>query len=92
MGITLLEANAGHSSAGVGEAAASLVSRGAQALFISGDVTVLVAADAVVAAAKQGRIPAFSIIPPNVTKGTLFDLGANFHEVGVETGELAVKV
>ena len=91
LGIRLLEANAENTSS-VLEAASSLVSRGAEALFISGDVTVLVAADSVVAAAKRGRIPVFSIIPPNVQKGTIFDLGANFHDVGVQVGELAAKV
>ncbi len=91
LGIELLEANADNSS-NVGEAASSLVSRGAEALWISGDVTVLVAADAVVAAARKGRIPAFSIVPPNVTKGTLFDLGANFYEVGRLVGDLAANV
>ncbi|MGH9593701.1 MAG: ABC transporter substrate-binding protein, partial [Bryobacteraceae bacterium] len=73
LGIELLEANADNASA-VGEAASSLTSRGAEALFISGDVMVLVAADSVVAAAKRARIPVFSIIPPTVERGALFDL------------------
>ena len=77
---------------GVLEAASSLVSRGADALFITGDVTVMVAADSVVSAAKRGRIPVFTIMPPNVKKGAIFDLGANFHDVGVQVGELAAKV
>jgi len=91
MGITLLEANA-DSSSNVQEAAASLVSRGAQALWISGDVTVLVAAESVVKAANKGHIPVFSIIPPNVNHGTLFDLGANFYEIGKQVGDLAAQV
>ena len=91
LGLTLLEANVENTSA-VGEAASSLVSRGADALLVTGDVTVLVAADAVAAAAKRGRIPAFSLIPPNVTKGMLFDLGANFYEVGRQIGDLAAKI
>ena len=91
LGITLLEANAENTSS-VLEAASSLISRGAEAIFISGDVTVLVAADSVVAAARRSRIPVFSIIPPNIQKGTIFDLGANFHDVGKEVGELAAKV
>jgi len=53
---------------------------------------VLVAADALVSAAKKGHIPVFSIIPPNVEKGTLFDLGANFYEVGYQVGDLAAAV
>lgn len=91
MGITLLEANA-ESSSSVQEAAASLVARGAEALWISGDVTVLVAAESVVKAATKGHIPVFSSIPPNVKHGTLFDVGANYYQIGVKTGELAARV
>jgi ABC-type uncharacterized transport system substrate-binding protein len=89
--ITLLEANADNSSS-VQEAASSLVSRGAQALWISGDVTVLVAAESVVKAANKGHIPVFTIIPPNVTHGALFDIGTNFYEIGKKTGDLAAQV
>jgi ABC-type uncharacterized transport system substrate-binding protein len=91
MGITLLEANA-DSSANVLEAAASLVARGAQALWLSGDVTVLLAAESEVKAANNGHIPVFSIVPPNVTKGALFDEGANFYEIGKQVGDLAARV
>jgi ABC-type uncharacterized transport system substrate-binding protein len=91
LGIQLLEANI-ESSSGVFEAANSLVSRGVQALWVGGDVTVLVALDSVIAAAKKGRIPVFSIIPPSVTRGTLFDRGANFYEIGKQTGHLAAQV
>ena len=91
LGIELLEATVENSS-GVGEAANSLVSRGAQALWIGGDVTVLVAADAVVAAAKKARIPVFTLTPPTAKRGALFDLGANFTTIGRQTGELAVKI
>jgi hypothetical protein len=53
LGINLLEANVDNSS-GVFEAASSLVARGAQALWVGGDVTVIVAIDSVVAAARRG--------------------------------------
>jgi ABC-type uncharacterized transport system substrate-binding protein len=91
MGIELMEANVDSSSA-VLEAANSLVARGAQALWVSGDVTVLVALESVVAAARKGRIPVFSITPPGVQRGTLFDSGVNFYEVGEQTGALAARV
>jgi len=91
LGIELLEATVDNSS-GVGEAANSLVSRGAQALWIGGDVTVLVAAEAVVAAARKGRIPVFSLVPPTAERGALFDLGANFVSVGRQTGDLAIEI
>jgi len=91
LGIELLEAAVDNSS-GVGEAAGSLVSRGVQALWIGGDVTVLVASDAVIAAAKKARIPVFTLTPPTADRGALFDLGANFATVGRQTGDLAVKI
>src|SRR5262249_37440462 len=91
MGIELMEANVESSSA-VLEAANSLVARGAQALWVSGDVTVLVALESVVAAARKGRIPVFTITPPGVQRGSLFDSGVNFYEVGEQTGELAASI
>lgn len=91
LGIELIEANA-ESSAGVLEAAASVVARDAQAIWVPGDVTVLTAVDSVVAAAKRGNIPVFTVIPGSADKGTLFDIGANYYEVGVIAGELAAKV
>jgi ABC-type uncharacterized transport system substrate-binding protein len=91
MGIELLEATIENSS-GVYEAASSLVSRGAEAIWVGGDVTVMVAMDAVVGAAKKGGIPVFSIVPPSVKRGALFDYGANFFEVGKDTGALAASI
>src|SRR5207247_516259 len=91
LGITLLEANA-ESSIGVAEAANSLTARGVETIWVTGDVTVLVAVDAVIAAAKRGKIPVFTVIPLTANKGALFDLGANYYEIGKATGTLAADV
>ncbi|MGB7292873.1 MAG: ABC transporter substrate-binding protein [Thermodesulfobacteriota bacterium] len=91
LGIKLVEANV-DSSSGVFEAASSLVARGAQALWVGGDLTVNVAIDSVLAAARKGRIPVFTNIPPNAKRGALFDLGPNYYEVGRLTGELAAEI
>ena len=91
LGIELLEADAENSSA-VGQAAKSLVSRGVDAFLITGDQVVLVAVETMVSVARADRIAVFTIIPPNVRKGTLFDLGANYSEVGHDVGVLAGKV
>src|SRR5438477_5929702 len=91
MGIELLEAHVENSN-GVLEAEDSLVSRGAEALWIGGDVTVSVAADSVIPAGRKARIPVFSIVPGKPDRGTLFDYGANFYEIGKQTGELAARV
>lgn len=89
--VKLIEANVDKSS-DVFEAANSLVARGAQALWVGGDVTVLVAIDSVLSAAKNGRIPVFTNIPSNAQRGALFDLGANYHEVGRLAGVLAGNI
>ena len=91
LGITLVEANAENTTA-VSEAANSLTARGVEALWLSGDVTVMVAADAVISAARRARIPVFSVIPPTTKKGALFDLGADYYQIGRATGDLAADV
>jgi ABC-type uncharacterized transport system substrate-binding protein len=91
LGITLLETTV-ENSAGVSEAANALVARGAEALWVCGDTTVLSAVDTVVGAARKGRIPLFTVIPPNAKKGGLFDVGADYTEVGRLVGLLAGDV
>jgi ABC-type uncharacterized transport system substrate-binding protein len=91
LGIRLLEATVDNSS-GVAEAAGSLISRGVQALWVGGDVTVLVALDGMIAAAKKAGIPVFTNVPPSAQRGALFDFGANLQEVGRLTGVLAADV
>ena len=91
IGIELLEATVDN-SAGVFEAANSLAARGADALLISGDNTVASAPNSILSAAKAARIPAFSILTGNAKLGALFELGANFLEVGRLTGALAARI
>lgn len=90
-GIELMESTVDNSS-GVAEAAGALVARGAEALWMGGDVTVMTAADSLISTAKKGRIPVFTVIPPNVKKGSLFDLGADYPEVGRLAGNLAGEI
>jgi ABC-type uncharacterized transport system substrate-binding protein len=68
LGITLLEANV-DDSAGVGEAVDSLASRGAQAIWVDGDVTVVVAINTVIASAQKAHIPVFTLIPGKPDRG-----------------------
>jgi len=91
LGIELLEANVDN-TAGVMEAASSLIGRGVQALWIGGDVTVLTALDTFVATARKAGIPVFTCIPGSAPLGTLFDLGANYYEVGRLAGDLAAHI
>ena len=91
LGIELLESTVDN-SAGVAEAASALVARGVDALWMGGDVTVMTAADSMIAVARRGRIPVFTVIPPNAKRGALFDLGADYFEVGRLAGNLAGEV
>jgi|SRR5579863_3203626 len=91
MGIELLETNVENSN-GVQEAEDSLAARGAQALWIGGDVSVNVAVDSVIAVARKARIPVFTITPGKPDRGTLFDSGADFYQIGRQTGTLAAQI
>lgn len=91
LGIELLEATVDNSAA-VAEAGGALTARGVEALWMPGDVMVLTAADSLIAVAKKARIPAFTVIPPHAKRGALFDLGADYQEVGRLAGHLAAEV
>jgi putative ABC transport system substrate-binding protein len=87
-GIELLEVPVENSS-GVIEAVQATISRGAEAIFCPGDTTVIAAIDSVVATAAKAGIPVFTVNPGKPDRGTLFDVGFNFVEVGLVAGRLA---
>jgi ABC-type uncharacterized transport system substrate-binding protein len=91
MSLELIEATAENSSA-VLEAVNSVVARGADSVLITGDVTVSLATDQVIAACSRAAIPVFSALPPTIARGTLFDLGANYYEIGRHIGGIAADV
>lgn len=91
LGIALLEATIDSSSA-VREAVSSLLSRGIEALWVGGDVMVLTAVDTIIATTRDATIPVFTSMPGNAERGALFDLGANYLEVGRLAGDLAARV
>jgi putative tryptophan/tyrosine transport system substrate-binding protein len=91
LGIELLEANV-DGTAAVFEAVASLVGRGAEAVWIGGDNTVLSSLDAVISPTRAAGVPVFTSIPGCAARGALFDLGADYHRVGESVGRLAASV
>jgi ABC-type uncharacterized transport system substrate-binding protein len=91
LGITLLEANV-DSSAAITEAIQSLASRGAEALFIGGDNTMMSAIGSVIATSRGLGIPVFTILPGAPDRGTLFDVGLDFHELGRVSGVLIARI
>jgi len=86
--LDLLEAPVENSS-GVVEAVQSTIARGADVIFIPGDTTVSSVTDSVVAAAAKAGLPVFSVTPGKPDRGTLFDVGFDFHEVGLLAGRVA---
>ena len=90
-GLTLLEANADTTSA-VGDAVNSLIARGAQAIWVGGDNTVIAGIDQVIAIAKRSNVPVFTILPGAPDRGTLFDAGPDFYQVGRQGGLLAADI
>jgi putative ABC transport system substrate-binding protein len=91
LGITLLETNV-ESTSGVLDAVNSLAARGAQALWIGGDNTMMAATDTALIATRRARIPAFTITPGRPDRGTALDVGLDFVEVGRLAGSLAADV
>ncbi len=91
LGVELLEA-AVDNTAAVGEVTSSLVSRGADAILVLGDLTVGLGIDSVVMEARKGRIPVLSVMPDTVPKGALFAAGADFYAVGRQMGDMATQV
>jgi putative tryptophan/tyrosine transport system substrate-binding protein len=46
----------------------------------------------VIAVGRKARIPVFSITPGKPDRGTLFDYGADFYQIGRQTGTLAANI
>ncbi|HMB74606.1 MAG TPA: ABC transporter substrate-binding protein [Gammaproteobacteria bacterium] len=91
MGLELVEANAENSNF-VGEAAAAVVSRGIDAMWISPDTTTVTAADLLIDAAQAAGVPTFTSVPGHADKGALFDIGADYYAIGETQGQLAADV
>lgn len=90
-GIELFEVPVENSS-GVIEAVQATIARGAEAIFCPGDTTVMSAIDATIATAAKAGIPVFTVNPGVPERGSLFDVGFNFHEVGLVAGRLAADI
>lgn len=91
MDIALLEAQV-ENTAGVREAILSLISRGVQAVWVGGDVTVSNAIDTVLSTCRQARIPVFSQLPGDPKRGTIFDIGFDYYQAGILCGDLAAQI
>lgn len=91
LGIELME-GAVDATAAVGEVVASLIGRGAEAILTTGDLTVSLAIDTVVAEGGKGGVPVFSTQPDTAVRGVFLALGGDYYQIGRETGDLAARV
>ena len=79
-------------SAAVQEAVNSVISRGVDLIWISGDITVSSATTVVIRAATNAGVPVFSSLPSTVMQGGLLDLGADYVTIGRTLGQMACDV
>ena len=91
LGLEILEGTVDATPA-VGEVTASLVARGAETILVTGDVTVALAIDAVVAEARRGGIPVLATQPLLATRGVLLAIGGDFYLMGRDAGDVAARV
>jgi ABC-type uncharacterized transport system substrate-binding protein len=91
MGIALVEATAENSTA-IGDATASLLSRGVEAIWVSPDLVASHGLELIVSKARLARIPVFSSVPSSGVSGALFELGADYLSIGKVAGNLAADV
>jgi ABC-type uncharacterized transport system substrate-binding protein len=91
LGIELIEANAGSTSE-VPEAIRSILSRGAEAVWVGGDIVAISAISGIVSAAKAAKVPVFSNDPGDTRRGVMFGLGASYRTVGIAVGEMGARI
>lgn len=91
LGVELIEANAGNTSE-VPEAIRSVLSRGAQAIWVGGDTVAISSISAIVTAARAARMPVFTNDPSDAAHGALFGVGASYQKVGLAVGMIAGKI
>lgn len=91
LGLELIEGTVDATPA-VGEVVASLVARGAELILTTGDLTVSLAIDSVVAEAHRGKIPVMATQPSFAGRGALLAMGGDYYLIGRDAGDLAARV
>jgi len=89
-GMTLVEATAPR-TVDVGAAARSLVGK-VDAIYTNTDNNVVSAYEALVKVGEAAKIPLIAADTDSVKRGAIAALGVNYHDLGVQTGELVVKI
>lgn len=89
-GFEVVESAATKSSEVMG-AARALVGK-VDAIYIPTDNTIISALESAVQVAGQNKVPLFTADTDSVKRGALAAVGFNYFDVGVQTGELVVKI
>ena len=79
------------SSSEVATAARSLVGT-VDAIYVPTDNTVVSALESVVQVGQENQLPVFSGDTDSVERGAIASIGFNYYDIGVQTGEMVVKV
>ena len=90
-GFELLETNVSSTSE-VLDAVKSLLDKGVDLFFTSGDNTVNLALPSIAEILKNRKIPYFTNTPVDVDAGAFVSIGADYYEVGKETAKVAIEV
>ena len=89
-GITVVE-SAATKTAEVQGAARALVGR-VDAVYVPTDNTIVSALEAAVSVTQEAQLPLFTADTDSVNRGSLAALGFNYYDVGVQTGEVVVRI
>lgn len=87
----LVEATISNTSE-VKDALRSLLNKKIDLFLTSGDNTVILALETIAGILRQNKIPYFTNTPSDVQRGAFISVGADYHEVGVETAKMAERV
>ena len=90
-GFDLLEATVTGSNE-VLEALRVLINKGIDVFFTSGDNSVNAVVESVAEVLKRRKIPYFTNNPSDIDRGSFVSIGADYYEVGRETGRMAIRV
>ncbi|MBX6320782.1 MAG: ABC transporter substrate-binding protein [Rhodospirillaceae bacterium] len=90
MGMEIVEA-AAPKSADVLAAAQSLVGK-VDVIYVPTDNTIVSALESVIKVGEDNRIPVYAGDTDSVPRGAIAALGFNYHDVGIQTGRIVVRV
>jgi putative ABC transport system substrate-binding protein len=89
-GMSLVEAAAPR-TVDVGSAARSLIGK-VDVIYVTTDNNVVAAFEALARVANESKIPLIASDTDSVKRGAIAALGVNYHDLGVQTGKLAVRI